>query len=348
MRQLCLAIPVLMGLGSLALAEEPAADTEAIRAAVIKALPLLDKGAAGSMAERPKCFTCHNQGLPLMALTTARSRGFAVDDEHLKKQFEFIAGFLERSRENFLAGKGTGGQVATAGQALWALEDGDWQPDDTTSAVAEYLLLFDKDKDAWNHWRMTSDRPPTETSHFTANYVAIRGLKTFGTAEQQQRIEQRIAHAKQWLIDTPAKDTEDRVFRLWSLQLVDAGEDHVRTAAQELLKTQRDNGGWAQLDDMEADAYATGTALAALNQAGGLATDEPAYQRGVRWLLKAQLEDGSWYVKSRSKPFQTYFESGFPHGKDQFISIAASSWAATALLYATPPLATQQAAPLLP
>jgi hypothetical protein len=292
------------------------------------------------MAERARCFTCHNQGLPLMALTTARARGFQVDDEHLKRQFEFIAGFLERNRENFLAGKGTGGQVATAGQALWALEDGDWKPDATTAAVAEYLLLFDKDKEHWDHWRMTSDRPPTETSHFTANYVAIRGLKTFGTAEQQERIEQRTARARQWLIDTPAKDTEDRVFRLWTLRLVDAENQHVQAAAQELLKSQRDDGGWAQKEDMETDAYATGTALVALHQAGGLAIDDRAYQRGVKWLLESQREDGSWYVKSRSKPFQTYFESGFPHGPDQFISIAASSWATTALVYATPPRAT--------
>ena len=32
----------------------------------------------------------------------------------------------------------------------------------------------------------------------------------------------------------------------------------------------------------------------------------------------------------------TYFESGFPHGKDQFISIAASSWATTALALSLP------------
>jgi hypothetical protein len=32
-----------------------------------------------------------------------------------------------------------------------------------------------------------------------------------------------------------------------------------------------------------------------------------------------------------SKPFQTYFETGFPPRKGQFISRAASSWATTAL-----------------
>jgi hypothetical protein len=68
-----------------------------------------------------------------------------------------------------------------------------------------------------------------------------------------------------------------------------------------------------------------------------LSTDDPVYRRGVGFLLKTQLADGSWLVHSRSKPFQTYFESGFPHGKDQFISMAASAWATTALALACPP-----------
>ena len=43
-----------------------------------------------------------------------------------------------------------------------------------------------------------------------------------------------------------------------------------------------------------------------------------------------------WLSKSRSHPFQTYFESGFPHGPDQFISIAGSGWATAALVLACP------------
>ena len=88
---------------------------------------------------------------------------------------------------------------------------------------------------------------------------------------------------------------------------------------------------------MESDAYATGTALVALHQAAGLAAGDPVYRRGVKYLLATQLGDGTWHVRSRSKPFQTYFESGFPYGKDQFISLAASSWATTALALALPP-----------
>ena len=59
-----------------------------------------------------------------------------------------------------------------------------------------------------------------------------------------------------------------------------------------------------------------------------------AYQKGVQYLLRTQLEDGSWFMRSRAFAFQPYFETGFPHGTNQFISAAATSWATMALAYA--------------
>ncbi|PYU94591.1 MAG: hypothetical protein DMG08_07215 [Acidobacteria bacterium] len=49
----------------------------------------------------------------------------------------------------------------------------------------------------------------------------------------------------------------------------------------------------------------------------------------------AQLEDGSWYVKTRALGFQPYFDNGFPHGVDQWISGAATGWATMALTLAS-------------
>jgi hypothetical protein len=273
--------------------------------------------------------------VPILALTTAKARGFEVDDEALQRQVKHTAGFLAKNRENYLKGRGQGGQADTAGYALWTLDAGGHKPDETTSAVAEYLLLRDKDQD---YWRTTSKRPPSEVSPFTTSYLALRGLQVFGTEEQKERVAARTERLRRWLLDTSPQDTEDRVFRLWALRRAGALEREVQAAAKELLASQRTDGGWAQTDDMESDAYATGSALAALHHAGGLATDDPAYQSGLKFLIKGQLEDGSWLVRSRSRPFQLYFESGFPHGKDQFISIAASGWATAALALACPPV----------
>jgi hypothetical protein len=293
---------------------------------------LIQTGAAGHMDQR-SCFACHHQAVPILALTTARTRGLPVTMDEVHKHLDFIASFLATNQDNYRKGRGQGGQADTAGYALWTLEMGQRSPDDTTAAVAEYLLQRDQNL---GYWKATSNRPPSEASSFTTSYLALRTLQTFAIEEQQGRLEQRRAALGDWLVKTPARDTEDRVFRLWAMERAGVDSKAIQAAAQELLKTQRPDGGWAQLDSLLSDAYATGTALVALHQAAGLRPDSAAYQRGMQFLLLSQRDDGSWHVQSRSKPFQKYFESGFPHGKDQFISLAASSWAATALAFALP------------
>lgn len=124
------------------------------------------------------------------------------------------------------------------------------------------------------------------------------------------------------------------MFRLLGLHASGATPDDITAASNDLLASQEKDGGWAQTERRFSDAYATGSALFALHTAGGVKTADPAYTRGVAYLLGTQLDDGSWHVHTRSRPVQTYFESGFPHGKDQFISCAATGWATTALALA--------------
>lgn len=305
----------------------PAGDA---RAAVARALPLLAKGAEGHVEKR-SCFACHNQAFPVMALAAARDRGFDVAGGSFTTQAEHIARFLTDNRDKFLKGQGTGGQVDTAGYAMFTLELAGHKPDETTAAVVSYLLQFPGDRD---HWRTGSNRPPSEASSFVPTYLALRALRVWATPEQKERAAKRTETARGWLLKSKAKDTEDRVFRLFGLAEVKADAKELSAAAWELLRTQRADGGWSQKDGMASDPYATGTALVALHRAGGLPTDHPAYRQGVAFLLTSQEADGSWLVRSRSSPFQPYYETGFPHAKNQFIAVTASGWATTALVLA--------------
>ena len=94
-----------------------------------------------------------------------------------------------------------------------------------------------------------------------------------------------------------------------------------------LLRQQKADGGWSQRGEFSSDAYATGQALYALYEAGVLSSKDEAFQKGRRYLLSTQAEDGSWMVRSRSMKFQPYFESGFPYGHEQWNAIAATAWA---------------------
>ncbi len=101
---------------------------------------------------------------------------------------------------------------------------------------------------------------------------------------------------------------------------------------RDILAAQRGDGGWAQTPELASDAYATGQTLYALHEAGVPASDA-AYRRGAEFLLKTQLADGSWHVISRAPKLQPYFQSGFPHDHDQWISSMGTAWATIALSY---------------
>ena len=126
-------------------------------------------------------------------------------------------------------------------------------------------------------------------------------------------------------------DTQDQAFTLLGLQWSGAPDSSLTKVRAALLAGQREDGGWAQKSGMSSDAYATGQALYALRNACKILASDAAYQRGVQFLLRTQLEDGTWFVRSRGLAFQPYTDAGFPHGKNQFISAAATSWAVIAL-----------------
>jgi dipeptidyl aminopeptidase/acylaminoacyl peptidase len=307
-------------------------DETALRASVAKSLPLLERSSIIAIRERSNCFTCHHSGLPVMTFLAARDKGFAIDEGNLATQLRFTAETLAKGRSNYLQGRGQGGAAFMAGSALWTLKLGGWKADENTAAVVEYLLDHQKER---HHWAPPSIRPPSEESPFSATYFALEGIRHYATPAQQTRMTERVRTALDWLKKTAPRTTEDRVFRLHALYAADAD---TKEAVADLLATQRDDGGWAQLETMHTDAYATSTALVALHRAGGLPVGDTRYRRGIDWLQRTQLSDGSWHVVSRCDPFQKYFESGYPHGKDQFLSITAAAWATTALLDALGPV----------
>jgi hypothetical protein len=330
MRRRLACLLVLIAYGSLRAADPP--NDEAIRAAVEKALPVLWTGIDGHTGKRD-CFTCHNHAVPLLAMTVAKTRGFDVPEKKLAEQVEFITDHFERMRDRLEKGNGpgpspVGGGADNTGYALFAFEALGVPPNRTTEAVAEYTLGYEEKKD---HWPTRGSRPPSEASGFTTTALAVRGIQKYGAGAKKEAIAKRVAAARGWLLKEKPKDTEDRVFKLLGLKAAGATAKEVKAAAKDLLDAQRPDGGWNQIDKQESDAYATGSALYALHTAAGIKTSDPAYRRGLAFLLGTQRDDSSWHVVTRSKPVQKYFETGFPHEKDQFISCAATGWATTAL-----------------
>jgi hypothetical protein len=301
----------------------------AINVAIRRSLERLEGGASSYITKRT-CFACHHQTAYLAVAAEARSRGFAVSAKVFDEQYRFTLATFTKRQHEIVKGQGVGGGNTMAGYGLFTLQVADHKADETSDALIEYLLLKQA-KDG--SWPGIVPRPPTEGSRFTNALNALRALDHYGakaTGPRKERITKARSKGIAWLEEATPIDHEDEVHQLRAMVLAkSAGIEEVRKS---LLAKQRRDGGWAQLDNMDTDAYATATALIALHEAGMKPT-EPPYQRGLTWLLRNQTTEGAWIVQTRSRPIQTFFDNGDPGGKSQFLSFQTTAWATLALLY---------------
>lgn len=313
-----------------ALRRAGASDAGSMRNAVEKSITLLQ--ASGAQFSRTSgCTSCHHQYLPQMAFGIARDRGIAaLDEAAARRQSDATITVLNRVREQAIHNRDRIPDVpVSVSYALLSLSAGHHPADETTDAMTHVISAWQGDDGAF--YPLPAMRPPIEAGAVTATALSLRALQLYGTNENQ-----RIARASRWLSAAAPRTTEERAMQLLGLAWAKAAAADVRKSAAALLREQRADGGWAQLATLETDAYATGQALVAL-QAAGLAMTSSEYRRGVAFLLRTQFPDGSWLVRSRTFPVQPLKDSGFPHGNNQWISAAGTSWATMAIALALPP-----------
>ena len=307
------------------------ATRDALHDAVARSLPLLqDIGPA--FIKQAGCVSCHHNSVVSMAVAAARAHGYAVNEATAKQHAATIGTYLESWRERALQNVSIAGGVDTINYLLVGLGADGYRPDAATDAQA---ILLQRRQAADGHWPVGTIRPPIESNDVQVTALSMRALQLFAPPSRRAEFAAAVDRARGWLTTALATETEERAFRLLGLHWAEAPRDLVRSAARNLLALQHADGGWAQDETMASDAYATGEALVALRESGAVAPADRAYRSGLDFLLRTQIDDGSWIVETRSVPIQAYFESGFPHGVNQRISAAATAWATTALALAT-------------
>ena len=311
-----------------ALKKAGASDTQLMKQSIEKAVALLQKSGP-EFVKVSGCTSCHHQSLPQMAYAKARERGFQVNADISQQQIKAVIATFKPMREIMLQGKDQlpDPSISVSYSLIGLLAEG-YAPDETTEAMAH---LVSTKQDADGSFRALPGRPPIESSVFAATALSIRALQAY-----RKEPEPQIRKASEWLRTATPQTTEDRVMQLLGLAWSKGRKEDLKKFAQALVTLQQQDGGWAQLPALGSDAYATGQALVALQNSGQLDVSDAIYQRAVSFLLRTQEVDGSWRVRSRAFPFQPYKESGFPHGRDQWISAAGTSWAVMALSLTAP------------
>jgi ankyrin repeat protein/mono/diheme cytochrome c family protein len=307
-----------------------AAPASSVREAAQRSIPILQR-ADVTFLRTAGCVSCHPNSQTAETVALARLRRLRVDEVIATSQREKIAAYLDDWRERVLVGQGIPGEVDTMAPILNGLAAERQAPGDATDAMARFVRL---QQAAAGYWRVTAHRPPIESGDVRVTAEAMRALQVYAPPGERPLADAAIRRAAGWLATVHPDETQERAFQVLGLHWARADRASVTAAAKRLMSGQRVDGGWSQIPSLGSDAYATGQSLVALLASGTLTAADPAVQRGVAFLRKTQLADGSWFVARRAIPIQPYFDAGFPHARDQFISAAASNWATQALLYA--------------
>ncbi len=317
----------------------PEALNSVIRRSATAAIDLLQRSSdaflSSHVVKQQACVSCHQQTLPAVAFAWARERGLPVKEISIARQVQDqvrywtgtrIAGAYELIRPQ-------PDVPILLGYGLWGLAALGYPSDSLTEAMVWYLAATQRPDGSWP---AADYRPPMEDGPLQGAAFAIRALQLYPLPGREPEFKQRIARAAKYLSSARATTFNQQVFQLLGLGWSGSDPDQLRPFIAAILDKQDSDGGWSQLDGLSSDAWATGQALVALNTVGSISFSNAALERGVRFLLRTQFDDGSWYVRSRAWPFQPHFESEFPHGKDQWISAGGTAWAAMALLLTQP------------
>ena len=299
-----------------------------VRGALERTLPLLQRTDV-AFIEKAGCVSCHNNSLTAMTVAAARARSVRVDESIARAQLQRIAAYMNENRERALENAGIPGGIDTVSYILLGMAAENYPSDPTTDAWVRYVK---NSQSPDGRFQCLTTRPPLESSDVQVTAASIRSLRSYAPKTQRAEYDTAVARAVYWLERANPMTTEDHAFGVLGLIWGGGSKAAIIKVARELLALQRADGGWAQLSTLQSDAYATGQALVALRESRVINVRDAAYQRGIQYLLNAQLADGSWYVRTRASAIQPYFDSDFPHGPDQFISTAATNWAAMALI----------------
>ena len=291
------------------------------------------QGSSTEYFKQSGCVGCHHQNLTGVAVASAKKNGVRIDEATAAEQIRVVRTEFLSQRDGLLQSFFI--SVDSLALALMQLSEQGHPADEVTDAIAA-LIASQQDPDgSWKGFSIV--RPPLESSDCVRTAVAARALARYSIPARKAEFDERIARARQWLLKARVELPYERSFQLLGLKWTGADPQAIERVASEVRWLQRADGGWPQIRTLSSDAYGTGLAMYALRQAGE-SPQSGVYQRGVRFLLAGQNQDGSWHVASRAPKLQPYFQSGFPHGHDQWISAAATAWSVAALAEAVEPV----------
>ena len=334
-------VACVVGLSAAVFTQEALSTQEAepaeVRDAAARAVAAIQKAQAPwYTTNKQVCASCHHQYQPALAFRVARDHRVPLNEEIAKadaiKAFTFAD--IDRAIQYTYV-------IEPAMDDAYRMVAANAAGVKPNLGAAVYARLLISRQNREGDWDGFHQRPPSSYSRVTMAALGLRAVQVYHHASQKELADAAVARARKFLEARTPRDTEERSYQLLGLRWAGADRATLRKMAAALQATQRADGGWSSLPGRESDVYSTGQALVALHDGASVAIIDSSWQRGIAYLLKTQAADGTWRVTSRLHPpaplSPPYFDAGYPHGHDQFLSMQGASWAVMALSYALEP-----------
>ena len=175
-----------------------------------------------------------------------------------------------------------------------SLRPKEYAPDLTTDIMA-YFLKGGSPPTASGGTSSSTTTPTVQHSDIEATATAIRALRVLGAPTV--RCERAVRRATTWLMAARPRTVDERAWQLMGLEWAGvryAARAHPVGGAGPPGRASVPTEGWAPGFTLTSDARYYGPVLVALLRAGALRPSDHAYRRGVDYLLRSQLADGSW------------------------------------------------------
>ena len=310
----------------------PAVDAKQVEASVVKGFQLLQTSGA-LFVQKARCASCHHTTMTSMIAETMARKGVVATDStaHMREGAE--VGTLDFVGNPNINSRFVSAKFLTP-YVLIALAAEKHRPDFSTDNSVNYIIsqaLPD------GHFQAEYSRVPFEYGDIHLTALSLRAIALYAPQGKSTRIQSLLKRGKDWMENQHTTDQQELAFQLMGLQWSGSDQAKKLTVAKQLVAKQNTDGGWSQLPTMKSDAYATGQTLYALLESGTYGAASETCTKAIEYLLHSQDQTGAWVVNTRSNPIQPFVNSNFPpYDDNQFISAAATNWAALALASSLP------------
>jgi squalene cyclase len=297
---------ILLNLPLVIQAEDVADRQAATKTAVQSAINYLqDRGE--TWKDSRQCVSCHHVSWMTWSMHEAKKHGVEIDEELLKTATDWLFADGDPAKtfqRNSPEEEEYSNPLPMATPFVLLAESNDPDEPARRQFVVRLMKGIVDAQESDGSWKPLFGRKPIIGGSRESLALWLTNITRWPNQpeELQSLVAESRSKAVTWL-GSHKEDQETHVIalRLWMLADSGAAKEDIAAVIETLVKRQREDGGWSQIESRASDAYATGNVLYAFQIAGVDPHSEPM-RRGVDFLLKTQAKDGSWLMISRENP----------------------------------------------